>query len=144
MQRNGDRDRGIVALEFHPAGHQQIVQFIHMQRLPRFSKQQSTSLSYGPITETMTDRLNIGADRRNAATLIKVSNRAARSIGSLQTLSRLFPRRPPVFTALLIIVLDPQRFTEIETVSRPHRDKEAVHGLFRLRGAVFESFNFLP
>ena len=77
MQRYSDRYRRIVALEFHPTGDEQIVKLVHMQRLPCFAEEKRACLSNCPVTEPMADRLDIGADRRDAARLIEICYSAA-------------------------------------------------------------------
>src|SRR6185436_12574162 len=94
IERNGDRDRRIVALEFHPTGDQQVVKLIDVKRRARFAKEQCAGLGDRAVAKAVADRFEMTLDRRNAPVLIYVGYRRFATISRfiLVTLGLFHPR----------------------------------------------------
>lgn len=71
-ERYGDGYRRIVPLEFHSAGDEQIVEFVHVERSTCLTKQQCAGLSYRPVAKSIAHRLKIVVDRGDAAMLVGI------------------------------------------------------------------------
>lgn len=75
IERNGDRDRRIFALEFHSARDQHIIKLVDMERPLIFTQKQCTGLRDRPVGKPVADRLDIRRDRRDISGIIEVGNR---------------------------------------------------------------------
>ena len=82
IERDGDGDRRIVALETHSARNEKIVELVNVERLPGLAEEKGACLCDRAIGKAMADGFDVVGTRRNstAALGIHVRHRVCRAV----------------------------------------------------------------
>ena len=116
-----------------------------MERLAGFAQKQCAGLGDRTVREAMAERLDIVCPRWNtAAVLVEVRDGVRRAI-SRRRLALLSGRGTLTrLRTAIIVVFDPDRLAEVQrTISRTHRDQQAVDRRLGLSRAILKGLDLL-